>query len=112
MKNDVNWTSGNYGIADILIRFTGKNMGGTGCTNTIPSSGGTHPYIMITNYSSDMARTVMHEVSHTYGLQHNTSSCSTQIPGIMASACPGSIYIKNWTPSEDTTMGSNRNWYY
>lgn len=58
-----------------------------------------------------MARTVMHEVSHAYGLQHNTSSCSTQIPGIMASACSDSIYIKNWTPTEDTTMGSNRNWY-
>lgn len=113
MQTDVNWVSGNYGIAEILIGFTGKSMGnGNGCINgpPLPSGPGQHPYIAISNTSPDIAGTVMHEISHAYGLQHNTSSCSTQIPGIMApSTC--SNYIKNWTPSDDSLMETNRNWY-
>lgn len=112
MKTDVNWNTGNYGIAEVLIGFTGKSMdpGTYGCINGDPQGGGTHPYIIISNTSPDMARSVMHEVSHAYGLDHNTSSCSTQIPGIMApSTCVH--YIKNWRPTDDTTMNLRRTWY-
>lgn len=111
MRNDVNWNSGNYGIAEILIGFTGIQMtDATGCINAIPTQGGTHPYILVSNTSPDIARTVMHEVSHAYGLPH-VSTCSSQIPGIMASFCTDSIYIKNWVPADDTTMQARRGWY-
>lgn len=113
MRTDVNWNTGNYGIAEILIGFTGINMAdATGCINAIPGSGGSHPYIIISNWSSDMARSVMHENTHAYGFSH-TLSCTNQIPGIMAtdafnSSCNSSIYIKNWTPADDTTMEARR----
>jgi hypothetical protein len=115
LRNDVNWNSGNYGTAEILIGFTGLATTGTGCINTIPSSGGTHPYITASTSTSDMARTVMHELTHGYGFSH-TGTCSNQIPGIMAtsstgSSCSSSIYIKNWTPADDSTMESRRAWY-
>lgn len=114
MKTDTNWTPGNYGLGEILIGFTGKSFGvGYGCIHAIPNGVQQHPYITITNFSPDMARTVMHEVSHAYGLQHNTSSCSTQIPGIMAITCGenSSLYIKNWEPSNDALVETNRGWY-
>lgn len=111
MKNDINWNSGNYGIAEILIGFTGKQMpDANGCINAVPTAGGTHPYIMVSNWSPDIARTVMHEVTHAYGMDHVTS-CLNQIPGIMASSCGDSLYIKNWVPDDDTTMESHRSWY-
>lgn len=113
MKTDTNWVSGNYGIAEILIGFTGKSFGlGYGCINTIPNGAQQHPYITISNFSPDMARSVMHEVSHAYGLQH-ISSCTNVIPGIMAITCGESsgLYIKNWEPSNDALMETNRNWY-
>jgi hypothetical protein len=110
MQEDVNWVFNNYGIAEMLIGFTGKQYtDGTGCINGIPTQGGTHPYMQITNWSPDIARTVMHEVSHAYGLPH--ASCFNAIPGIMASTCNDSIYIKNWVPADDTTMESRRGWY-
>jgi hypothetical protein len=112
MKTDVNWVNGNYGIAEILIGFTGKSMnpGTYGCINTIPNGQQQHPYITISNSSPDIARSVMHEVSHAYGLQH-TNSCTGQIPGIMAVGCSDSLYIKNWTPTDDSLVETNRNWY-
>lgn len=113
MKTDVNWVSGNYGISEILIGFTGKSFGlGYGCINTIPNGAQQHPYITISNFSPDMARSVMHEVSHAYGLQH-ISSCTNVIPGIMAVTCgeSSSLYIKNWEPSNDSLMETNRGWY-
>jgi hypothetical protein len=114
MKTDVNWNTGNYGIAEILIGFTGKSFGvGYGCiSNPLPTGPGQHPYITISNFSPDMARSVMHEVSHAYGLQH-ISSCTNVIPGIMASVCGESsgLYIKNWEPSNDSLIETNRSWY-
>lgn len=67
---DTRWLYGNYG-ASILIGFTGKTLNdGDGCISHIPTSGGTHPLIVIGNQTPDMARVVMHEVSHAYGLTH------------------------------------------
>jgi hypothetical protein len=117
MKNDVNWTSGNYGSAEILIGITGVNTSPSfGChSNPLPTSGGTHPFMAVSTSTSDMARTVMHELSHSYGFSH-TLSCTNQIPGIMATdsshnPCGSSIYIKNWVPSDDSTLESRRSWY-
>ncbi|MEM0364527.1 MAG: hypothetical protein QXE95_01955 [Candidatus Nitrosocaldus sp.] len=115
LANDTGWLYGNYSGASILIGFTGKTFNDypptAGCISHIPTSGGTHPWIVISNNTPDMARLVMHEVSHAYGLEHIVQSCSNQIPNIMAPGCPSNIYIKNWTPSHDATMQSRRNWY-
>lgn len=117
MNSDIGWTGGDYGGADILFGFTDNGFSdAVACINTTPGAGGTHPYIVADGDSSDMARTVMHEMSHAYGFSHNTSTCSTQIPGIMAigpgpGTCSSSIYIKNWVPSDDTTLESRRSWY-
>lgn len=113
MKNDATWSSGNYGTAEMLIGFTGVAMSDAyGCINAIPSAGSTHPYIVISTSSLDMSRTVMHETSHAYGLTHTSGlTCGSQIPGIMASSCSNSIYIKNWTPTDDQTVESRRLWY-
>lgn len=111
MRDDANWFSGSYGSAEILIGFTdGAATGGTGCANTIPNTGGTHPYVIADLTSPDIARTVMHEISHAYGFSH-VSSCTSLIPGIMASVCGGSDYVKNWVPADDTTLESRRSWY-
>lgn len=113
LRRDANWYSGSYGTNDILIGFTWRTMSerAYGCINTIPSSGGTHPYIAISTISPDIVRTVMHEISHAYGLYHNTSPCSGQIPNIMADHCPSTIYIKNWAPADDLMIESRRGWY-
>lgn len=117
MKDDVNWTSGNYGTAEILIGFTGVNTSPSyGCHSfPLPTSGGTHPFMAASTSTSDMARTVMHELSHSYGFSH-TLTCDNQIPGIMATdefndPCGSSTYIKNWVPADDSTMESRRSWY-
>ncbi len=109
--DDSNWSAGNYGTAEILIGFTDAPVtGGTGCINTIPGSGGTHPYIVVSLDSTDIPRTVMHELTHAYGFSH-TSTCTNIIPGVMAVSCGNSLYVKNWIPADDTTMENRRSWY-
>jgi len=57
----------------------------------------------------DMARTIMHEISHLYGFSH-APSCTNIIPHIMASSCTN--YVKNWLPADDDLLdGSRRTWY-
>jgi hypothetical protein len=117
MNNDIGWTGGDYGGADVLFGFTdGAITNANACINAIPGSGGNHPYI-IADFANtaDMARTVMHEMTHAYGFSH-TLSCTNQIPGVMATnasnqSCSDSIYIKNWVPNDDTTLEGRRSWY-
>lgn len=121
MKNDVNWNTGNFGISEILIGFSGKQFatsGGAdldnqGCSSfPFPNGPGQHPYLTISNWSPDISKTVMHEISHAYNMNH-ISSCTNVTPGIMAVTCgvSSSLYIKNWEPSNDTLIETNRNWY-
>jgi len=122
LNSDIAWLSANdYDGADILIGFTdGKMSGPYACMNNDsgsnpPTSGGNHPYVVVDQDSSDLARSVMHEISHAYGFDHVDATCSGQIPGIMATASGGGAcsneYIKNWVPADDVTLDSRRGWY-
>lgn len=129
LTSDIGWiTVDDYDGTDILIGFSDGKITGTaskacmsdGVTiNTIPTAGGTHPYIYIdiagTNH--DMDRRVAHEISHVYGFSHQTT-CTDNIPNIMGMAAGtgycgtnGDGYIVNWTPTADLTLENRRNWY-
>jgi hypothetical protein len=118
MNSDTGWTGGDYGGADIMAGFVdGGFTDAIGCIPApVPTQGGQHPYYVINvAQSADIARSVMHETTHAYGFNH-TLSCDNQIPGIMATnsnngSCSSSIYIKNWTPTDDNTMEARRSWY-
>jgi hypothetical protein len=122
---DIEWlTQNDYEGTDILIGFSDGKITGTaskacmsdGATiNTIPTAGGTHPYIYvdISGTSHDMDRRVAHEISHVYGFGHQTT-CTDNIPNIMGmtnSARCDEGYIVNWTPADDLTLENRRNWY-
>jgi hypothetical protein len=119
VKNDVGWASLSAN-SDFLIAFVNIQMkdddGVTdihGCTDGVGSSTAS-PVIVIGNTTPDYVRTIMHEITHDYEIDEDTTTCANQIPNIMAfgggSPCT-TQYIKNWTPSQDTTMQSRRTWY-
>ena len=116
-ESDANWSSGNYGSADILAVFSDGHMSSTSskaCAD-VPVSGGTHPslYVDIRTSDSDYNRDrrVAHELTHNYGFSH-LSSCTGAIPGLMSvtdtSYCD---YIINWSPANDVTLENRRGWY-
>lgn len=114
LESETGWGGGTYHSSDILLGFTTTAMTymGSGCNALadVPGMGGTHPVIISRHTTSDMARTIMHEITHTYGFSH-IGSCSGIIPHIMAPSCGGD-YIKNWTPDDDDTIeNSRRTWY-
>jgi hypothetical protein len=104
VTTDTGWNSGNRQGANVLWAISGQSLSGpTGCAN-IPSGSGGYPASVVDNVASDMAFVVMHELSHNYGLQHNTGTWWD----IMNT---GSYPNKNWRPSNDDWMQSKRNWY-
>ncbi|KAF6245126.1 M12 family metallo-peptidase [Nitrosopumilus sp. b2] len=112
VETDVDWDNI---TGDILIAFlddddmTCSGVAATGCT-TVESSGGNRPTILVASDSSDFPRTIMHELSHNYGMSHDTALCASLVPGIMGTSC-GSNYIMNWRPTHDTDMENRRTWY-
>ena len=121
VKSDVNWASLSAN-SDFLIAFVNIQMkdddGVTdihACTDGVGSSTAS-PVIVIGNTTPDYVRTIMHEMTHDYEIDHDGTSCTSKIHNIMAfggtnGAPCTSQYIKNWTPSQDTTMQSRRTWY-
>ncbi|MFY9300207.1 MAG: carboxypeptidase-like regulatory domain-containing protein [Candidatus Nitrosotenuis sp.] len=109
--SETGWSGGTYSGAQVLAVFTAQTIpDANACVNTIPSSGGTHPAFITQHTTSDLPRTIMHEISHLYGFSH-AASCTNIIPHIMASSC-GSSYVKNWLPGDDDLLdGSRRTWY-
>lgn len=119
LESDADWDTASAN-SDILIGFTDHQLTNNGddvnaCTRG-PYGSTASPVIVVGDGSSDFPRTIMHELTHDYDIGHDTSSCTSQIPGIMAfggtgGAPCGSQYIKNWTPSQDTDMENRRTWY-
>lgn len=121
VESDVNWSSLSAN-SDFLIAFVNVQMeDGNGndihaCTDGVGGSTQS-PVIVIGNSSTDYVRTIMHELTHDYEIDHEGASCTTQIPNIMAfggtngAPCSSSQYIKNWTPAQDDEMQDNRTWY-
>ncbi len=116
MQSAVGWSSTS---SDVLIGFVNKQLtvGGNNVhACTVEFGNGATPTILIGDTTSDFDRTIMHELSHDYGIAHITSSCSGQHPNIMAfgnggGPCTNPIYIKNWANGHDSLMQSNRGWY-
>lgn len=118
--SETGWSGGTYSGAQILAVFTNQNIPSgsgivNGCVNVIPTSGGTHPGFIIrdTTVQDDMARYVMHEITHLYGFPH-TLTC-TEVPAIMntdASNFSCSDQTKNWRPADDSTIESSRRTWY
>jgi len=110
-RSESGWNGGTYSGADILAIFTKQDVaGGTACVLfPVPTQGGTHPAFLTEHTTSDMARTIMHEVTHLYGFNHG--SCTNVIPNIMATPSTCTNYIKNWMPADDDTMNARQNWY-
>ncbi|MEX0862611.1 hypothetical protein [Nitrosopumilus sp.] len=121
VQNDVSWSTLKAN-SDFLIAFVNiqmKDDDGTtnihACTDGVGGSTAS-PVIVIGNTSPDYVRTIMHEITHDYEIDHDGTTCSSQTPNVMAFGASGgspcsSQYIKNWTPSQDTTMESRRGWY-
>lgn len=118
VESDVSWSTEN---AEVLIAFVdidnmtaeigGQTVDIFACTLG-PFDANQRPTIVIANDSPDFDRTIMHELTHTYDMDHETATCSTQIPNVMAVACGMSgQYLKNWTPTQDTNMENRRTWY-
>jgi len=119
LESDVNWASVSAN-SDILIGFTtvqltfvdpvdGLTKNANACTRS-PYGSTSSPVIVVGVGSSDFPRTIMHELTHDYNMGHETATCTTQIPNVMASGCV-SQYVKNWNPSQDTNMENRRTWY-
>lgn len=112
VETDVDW--GNI-TGDILIAFLDDDdltCGGESayaCT-TVETSSGSRPVIVVASDSPDFPRSIMHEISHNYGMDHETFLCASLEPGIMGVSC-GSDYIMNWRPAHDTVMENHRDWY-
>ncbi|MBI5146386.1 MAG: hypothetical protein HZA84_04110 [Thaumarchaeota archaeon] len=113
VRSESGWNSGTYNGADILIAFTRQSISDAdGCAN-VPGSGGTHPAIVVQDApsSGDLTRVIMHEITHTYGFNHD-SSCNFE-PSIMLT--PNNLlcsnFIKNWRPAHDDTLETRRSWY-
>lgn len=112
VQSDVNWSSIS---GDILIAFlddddlTCNGVAAYACT-TLETTGNNRPIIIIASDTPNFSRTIMHELSHSYGIDHDTSSCSSQVPSVMAISC-GSDYIMNWNPSHDIDVENRRTWY-
>ena len=130
IRSDANWESGSFAGKDILIGVTNDGFDGTGCMRShddtnIPDEADQHPYLAIDQDSSNIERTVMHELTHAYRMEHTdttlnnsgSGSCTSLIPGIMNTYDDGSEFflcsnnITNWIPDDDTTMEDNRLWY-
>lgn len=115
-RSETGWAGGTYSGADILAVFTAQDIpGASACVNIIPTSGATHPSFITEQTTSNLARTIMHEITHLYGFSH-TLTCTNIIPGIMATdasnnSCSASLYITNWVPADDTTLQNRRTWY-
>lgn len=118
LESDVNWSSASAN-SDILIGFVdaqltavidGQTEDVNACTRG-PYGSTASPVIVVGDSSTDFVRTVMHELTHDYNIGHETASCTSQIPNIMAVGCSSSIYIKNWSPDQDTDMENRRTWY-
>jgi len=112
LVSETNWPTTLNG-ADMLFGYSAENVGATtkGCMyNT--GSYAAHPAIVVISSSPDITRTVMHEVTHAYGLGETNTTCISQVPNIMATASDGSAcptqYIKNWNPSQDDHMETHR----
>lgn len=76
LRSDTGWSSGQYHSADVLFAFTEQSLtsGDTiagGCVNDIPSSGGTHPSVILKDGSETA---ISHEFGHTYGFAHHVVS--------------------------------------
>ena len=116
LESDASWSTASAN-SDILIGFVDEQLtkGGSnidGCTRA-PYSSTASPVIVIGSGASDYPLVVMHEITHDYNIAHSTGSCTSQIPNVMADGCSGfaGVLIRNWTPSQDSTMNSNRDWY-
>lgn len=117
LESDVSWSSISAN-SDILIGFVDEQLTAVINGNTVdvnactrgPFSSTASPVIVIGDSSSDYPRSIMHELTHDYDMDHETASCTSQIPNIMAVDCT-SQYVKNWTPSQDTNMENRRSWY-
>lgn len=111
VEGDVNWANIS---GDILIAFlddddlTCGGVASFACTTL--EDGTNRPTIIIASDSPDFSRTIMHELSHNYGMSHDTGTCSTKVPNVMASTC-GSDYIMNWNPTNDIDLENRRTWY-
>lgn len=112
MVDDADWPNTTNG-ADMLFGYSAKSgMTGSKACGFFSGSYASNPAFVVTSVSPDHARSVMHEISHAYGLDETDTTCTSQVPNIMATdpnggAC-SSQYIKNWNPTQDDHMNSHR----
>ncbi len=118
LEAEANWATVQAN-SDILIGFVDVQLYDSSGTTQIvactrePYGSSESPSIVIGSGVSDYPLIVMHEITHDYDIDHTTGTCATQIPNVMAAGCGGisGVLIKNWTPTHDSTMQSNRDWY-
>ncbi len=116
--SDANWSSGNYGSADILAVFSDGHMSSNSpkACGSQPTGGSSHPILYVdirtsdSNYDRD--RRVAHELTHNYGMGH-ASTCTNIIPGLMAVTDNNQCdeYMINWSPTNDSNLENRRGWY-
>lgn len=85
-----------------------------GCASK-PSSSGNFVAVVVKEWTTDPARLAMHEISHNYGLDHvvdgGFGNPSQHFKSVMHSFVSDPMSIKNWSPTEDSTLENRRGWY-
>ncbi|MEM3007524.1 MAG: hypothetical protein QXW37_06420 [Candidatus Nitrosotenuis sp.] len=93
-----------------LVNNAGESV--EGCVTTPQTS--SFPIVIVKEYVTDPAKLTMHEVSHNYGLSHvreGLGNPSIDFKTVMHKYINDPMSIKNWSPTEDDTLETQRTIY-
>lgn len=107
----MSWSSSNNRGAKVMIVIAGKDVsftdGSLGCiTPNPPVSQNSYPIVVVKDGYGDPAKLSMHEISHAYGLIHNSDINYD----VMKASVNDQYSIKNWNPGNDNTVELHRTW--
>lgn len=96
-----------------VFAITGQNVDEVGCATNTNFLFHDHPWVLITDNFAEGDRLSMHEITHLYDYDHQCNTGWYDIMESTGSPCGAdtSLRIKNWKPSGDDVIESNRGWY-